>query len=104
MTKITLGEFRPDNVWIAHESGRVRGYCQHDNAGRFGPFGVSASERGRGIGAVLLFRCLHAMRSKGLHNAWFLWTDDKVAKLYAEAGFRESRRFALLKKRLGSAG
>ena len=98
MTKITLGEFRPDNVWIAHEDGKVLGYCQHDNAGRFGPFGVSASERGRGIGAILLFRCLHAMRAKGLHNAWFLWTDDKVARLYAEAGFVESRRFALLRK------
>lgn len=98
MTKITLGEFRPDNVWIAHEDGKVLGYCQHDNAGRFGPFGVSASERGRGIGAILLFKCLHAMRAKGLHNAWFLWTDDKVARLYAHAGFVESRRFALLRK------
>jgi len=100
MAKITTGEFRPDNVWIAHENGKVVGYCQHDNACRFGPFGVSASERGRGIGAVLLFKCLHAMRAKGLHNAWFLWTDDKVAKLYAEAGFTESRRFALLRKEL----
>lgn len=100
MTKITLGEFRPDNVWIAHENGQVVGYCQHDNACRFGPFGVSANERGRGIGAILLFRCLHAMRAKGLHNAWFLWTDDKVAKLYSEAGFAESRRFALMKKAL----
>jgi len=100
MTKITTGEFRPDNVWIAHSDGRVVGYCQHDNAGRFGPFGVSASERGRGIGAVLLFRCLHAMRAKGLHAAWFLWTDDKVARLYSEAGFTESRRFALLRKDL----
>jgi mycothiol synthase len=100
MVKITLGEFRPDNVWIAHENGKVVGYCQHDNACRFGPFGVSANERGRGIGAILLFRCLHAMRAKGLHSAWFLWTDDKVAKLYAEAGFTESRRFALLRKPL----
>ena len=98
MTKITLGEFRPDNVWIAHEDGKVLGYCQHDNAGRFGPFGVSADERGRGIGAVLLFKCLHAMRAKGLHNAWFMWTDDKVARLYAQAGFVESRRFALMRK------
>lgn len=100
IAKITLGEFRPDNLWIAHEQGRVVGYCQHDNAGRFGPFGVSAAERGRGIGAVLLFRCLHAMRAKGLHNAWFLWTDDRVARLYAEAGFVETRRFAVLKKQI----
>ncbi len=100
MTRITLGQFRPDNVWIAHENGKVVGYCQHDNECRFGPFGVSASERGRGIGIILLLKCLRAMQAKGLHNAWFLWTDDKVAKLYAEAGFAESRRFALLKKML----
>lgn len=102
VTRITTGEFRPDNLWIAHENGKVVGYCQHDNACRFGPFGVSASERGRGIGAILLFRCLHSMRAKGLHNAWFMWTDDKVAKLYAEAGFIESRRFAVLRKSLQS--
>lgn len=100
MTKITTGEFRPDSLWIAHEDGRAIGYCQHDNACRFGPFGVAASERGRGVGAVLLFKCLHAMAAKGLHNAWFLWTDDKVAKLYSTAGFTESRRFALLRKQL----
>ncbi|MGQ9455024.1 MAG: GNAT family N-acetyltransferase [Armatimonadota bacterium] len=100
ITKITTGEFRPDNIWIAHESGRIIGYCQHDNNGRFGPFGVSASERGKGVGAALLFKCLHAMRAKGFHNAWFLWTDDKVARLYSQAGFVETRRFALLKKEL----
>jgi len=99
MTNITLGVARPDSVWIAHEKGKVLGYCQHDNNCRFGPFGVSSAERGRGIGAILLCKILHAMRQKGLHNAWFLWTDDKVGKLYHDAGgFEESRRFALLKK------
>lgn len=100
MVRITLGEFRPDNLWIAHENGRVIGFCQHDNQGRFGPFGVTSTERGRGVGAALLFRCLRAMAEKGLHNAWFLWTDDVVAKLYAEMGFTETRRFALLRKGL----
>lgn len=100
MTRITLGEFAPDNVWVAQENGRILGFCQHDNTGRFGPFGVSASERGRGIGAVLMFKCLHAMRAKGLRHAWLLWTDDKVAKLYSEAGFRVSRRFSILRKHL----
>lgn len=103
MTRITLGEFEPDNVWIAHEHGRVVGYAQHGLDGRFGPFGVSASQRGRGIGAVLLFRCMDAMRNKGLRRAWLLWTDDKTARLYAEAGFRETRRFAILRKMLQDA-
>lgn len=100
MVRITTGEYRSDNIWIAHERGRVIGYCQHDNTGRFGPFGVSSAERGRGIGAVLLFKCLSCMRAKGFHNAWFLWTSDEVARLYSQAGFVQSRRFALLKKEL----
>jgi len=100
MTRITTGEFHPTNLWIAHENGRVLGFAQHDNVCRFGPFGVAANERGRGIGAVLLLKVLHAMRAKGMHNAWFLWTGDKVAKLYAAAGFVETRRFAVLKKQL----
>jgi GNAT superfamily N-acetyltransferase len=101
MTQISLGIYRPDNLWVASEREAVIGYAQHDNTGRFGPFGVSKGERGRGIGAVLLLACLHAMRAKGLHNAWFLWTDDKVARLYSQAGFTESRRFAVLKKEHG---
>lgn len=99
MIRISSGQYRADNLWAALENGRVIGYAQHDNAGRFGPFGVASSERGRGIGMVLLFKTLNAMRAKGLHNAWFLWTDDRVAELYALAGFRESRRFAVLAKR-----
>ena len=100
MTRIALGQLAPDQVWVAVERGKVLGFAQHE-AERFGPFGVSASQRGRGIGAVLLFKCLHTMRDKGLHNAWFLWTDDKVAKLYAEAGFVETRRYVVMKKVLG---
>lgn len=97
MTKITLGRLAPDNVFVAHENGTVLGFCQHE-AERFGPFGVDSNQRGRGIGAVLLLQCLHAMRAKGHHNAWFLWTDDKVAKLYSVAGFEETRRYALMRK------
>jgi hypothetical protein len=40
------------------------------------------------------------MRNTGLHNAFFLSTDDKAAKLYAQAGFLESRRYALMKKEI----
>jgi N-acetylglutamate synthase-like GNAT family acetyltransferase len=99
MARITQGTFAPDQLFAAMEKGRCIGFCQHDGE-RFGPFGVEASQRGRGIGAVLLFRCLHGMRAKGLHNAWFLWTDDKVARLYSQAGFRETRRYALMRREL----
>ncbi|HPP76231.1 MAG TPA: GNAT family N-acetyltransferase [Armatimonadota bacterium] len=99
MSKITLGQYSPDQIWVALESGKVLGFAQHEGE-RFGPFGVASNQRGQGIGAVLLFKCLHAMRDKGLHNAWFLWTDDKTAKLYKEAGFAETRRYVVMRKTL----
>jgi mycothiol synthase len=97
LTAITQGRFRRDQVWVARNGDKVLGFAQHE-AERFGPFGVAPSERGRGIGAVLLFKCLEAMRDNGLHNAWFLWTDDKTARLYKEAGFSETRRYVVMKK------
>lgn len=100
MIRIVNGEYQPSNLWVAHIDGKVLGFVQHDNVCRFGPFGVAVNERGRGLGAVLLLKVMHAMRAKGMHNAWFLWTDDLVAKLYAAAGFVETRRFAVLKKQL----
>jgi len=86
-------------VQVAVENREVIGFTHH-NGERFGPFGTSVSQRGRGVGAVLLCRTLEIMRNTGLHNAFFLSTDDKAARLYAEAGFRESRRYALMKKEI----
>lgn len=90
----------PERLWLAEdENGQILGFAQFENE-RFGPFGVAEKERGRGIGAVLLDHALKAMRARGLHNAWFLWTDDRTAALYAGFGFRETRRFAVFKKSL----
>ena len=53
------------------------------------------------MGAALLFHVLDGMRARGHHTAWFLWTDDKTAdRLYRSAGFRESRRYAVMRKLL----
>jgi len=99
MAKIQLGE-NPARIMIAHQQGRVIGYSHHDNE-RFGPIGVAADQRGRGIGQVLMYETLRAQRLAGFRTAWFLWSDDKTAaKIYSAAGFREVRRFALMKKEL----
>ncbi len=90
----------PERVWMAHEGGRVLGFSHFDGE-RFGPIGVAQSQRGRGIGQVLMFRTLQSMRLQGLHTAFFLWSDDRTAeRLYHAAGFVETRRFALLRKEL----
>jgi len=86
-------------VQLAVDGSEIIGFTHH-NGERFGPFGTAVSQRGRGMGAVLLCRTLQIMRNSGLHNAFFLSTDDKAAKLYAQAGFRESRRYALMKKEI----
>lgn len=97
MLQIAGGVFAAEQLLVAMEAGRCVGFCQHAGE-RFGPFGVSASQRGRGLGAVLLMRCLKSMSEKGFYRSWFLWTDDKAAKLYAEAGFHETRRYSVMKR------
>lgn len=67
---------------------------------RFGPFGVAGSQRGKGLGKVLLYLTMERMLARGLHGAWFLWTGEKTAAgaLYARAGFHVTRRFHVLQK------
>ena len=84
-------------VWVASRGGQVVGYCQHSRE-RFGPFGVDPALRGKGIGRVLLFRCLADMLAKGYHCAWFLWTGRRAAGLYAQAGFRTVRQFSIMER------
>lgn len=98
--RILRGEYGPQHIRCALDKGQIIGFA-HFEGERFGPFGTAVSERGRGVGAVLLCHTVEAMRAGGLHNAFFLWTSDQSAKLYSEANFRESRRFALMKKSLG---
>lgn len=86
-------------VAVQGEDDRVLGYAEH-RLERFGPFGVDPALRSRGIGRVLLAATLTEMLKKTYHAAWFLWTDDHAARLYAHCGFREVRRFAVLRHEL----
>jgi ribosomal protein S18 acetylase RimI-like enzyme len=78
---------------------RIVGYCQQRRE-RFGPFGVDPSLRSKGLGRVLLFRCLAEMLARGFHAAWFLWTGEDAARLYSIAGFHKVRQFAVMKKEI----
>jgi GNAT superfamily N-acetyltransferase len=98
-TKILAGEPR-NRLIAALDGGQIVGFAHYENE-RFGPIGVAASQRGRGIGQVLMFATLQAQREAGFRAAWFLWSDDKTAeRIYNAAGFKETRRFALMKKTL----
>ena len=84
---------------VAREKGEVVGFCQQRNE-RFGPFGVRPDCRNRGIGRMLLFKCLETMSAKHVFFAYFLWTDEDAARLYSLAGFKRRREFAVMRKSL----
>ena len=84
---------------VARLKGELIGFCQQRHE-RFGPFGVRPDCRGKGIGKILLFKCLEAMRTQQVYCAYFLWTGEDAARLYALAGFERRRKFAVLRKEL----
>jgi GNAT superfamily N-acetyltransferase len=57
----------PVRCFVATRGGAVVGFACHDVTCRnfFGPEGVAAAERGRGIGRALLLATLHAQREAG---------------------------------------
>jgi len=57
----------PARCFIALRAGRPVGFACHDVTcpNFFGPEGVAADERGRGIGRALLLATLHAQRAEG---------------------------------------
>ena len=95
-------------VWIARRGEEVVGYCMHGlydgNPERFGPFGVREDLRGKGIGKVLLYRCMEGMHRRGLRLVWFWSTGEKspAGYLYRRAGFETVRRFETFRKELGT--
>ena len=99
LKKISSGTFSTDHITVVTHAGSIIGYCQFEES-HFGPFGVSEAFQGRGIGTVLLARTLERMRQHGYHDAWVMWTDDKAASVYRKFGFKETRRFSILRKEL----
>lgn len=95
-----MGRGADDIVFlVALQGGQIIGYCQQRRE-RFGPFGVAPEVRNRGVGRVLLFKCLAEMSSRAFHCAWFLWTDEDAARLYSLAGFKKARQFVVMEYRL----
>lgn len=94
---------RPERVLTARDpGGAVVGFATYAAyrglVERFGPFGVAGTERGQGLGGVLLSAALSRMRAEGANSAWFLWTGEQspAGRLYARSGFAVTRRFSVL--------
>lgn len=90
---------------IARREGAIVGFAAHeifvDQPGRYGPMGVVAAHRGRGIGGQLLRASLASMASLGGTRAWFLWgpEEEPGQQMYASAGFVVERRFDLYRRK-----
>ncbi len=58
---------QPVSCFVAEKDGEVIGYACYEATMRdfFGPTEVLEEYRGKGVGAALLLRCLHAMRDMG---------------------------------------
>lgn len=69
---------RPISCLIATANAAIVGFACYDATCRdyFGPVGVAAHERQRGIGNALLLACLHAMRTLGYAYAIVGGADD----------------------------
>ncbi len=73
---------QPPSCIIAVCSGRLVGFACYESTYKnfFGPIGVVESERGRGIGKVLLLRSLHAMQALGY--AYAIIGDARDSEFY----------------------
>ena len=75
----------PVTCFIAVRDSTMLGFACHDATCRnfFGPEGVAARERGRGIGRALLLAALHAQRAQGY--AYAIIGGVGPAQFYAKA-------------------
>jgi GNAT superfamily N-acetyltransferase len=58
---------KPVTLYIAIRDGKIIGFGAYETTRRafFGPTGVAAEERGRGVGRALLIACLGGLREMG---------------------------------------
>jgi len=70
----------PSTCYIALRGSELIGFACYDagTLNYFGPTGVLKSERGKGIGKALLFKCMESMKEKGYAYAIIGWAVDAV--------------------------
>ncbi len=69
--------FSPITLHIARYRGKIKAFAAHNcnnfNTGWFGPMGTHVTLRGKGVGSILLKRCLGDMKKEGLKHATIPW-------------------------------
>ena len=67
----------PPGVHLALQAGEIVGFAAHSTMnqewGNFGPMGTADEARNRGVGRVLLYRCLADLKAAGFASAVIPW-------------------------------
>ena len=89
-------QFDPIPLHIAIKDGEVIAFSAHScnnlGTGWFGPMGTSKKARGKGIGAILLKRCLKDIKNSGLDKSIIPWVGP-IGFYYQKVGAEVSRVF-----------
>lgn len=88
-----------DEIVLALKGDEVIGFS-HFQGERFGPFGISESYGGRGLGPFLYYRTVELMRRKGKRNLWLAWTTGRAKDFYTKVGLKVLRRHIIMHKAL----
>jgi ribosomal protein S18 acetylase RimI-like enzyme len=89
--------FLPEATWLvlcpAGYCGTVQAVRERTGLGAIQNLGVTAAQRGRGIGGALLLQALHGFRRVGLGRAFLEVTaqNEAAVRLYRRLGFRRRK-------------
>ena len=100
---------KSSNVWVASYAGSIVGFAQWQNpqtdppngaSGRFGPFGVDPSLRGKGLGGVIFYTLVEDVIRRGAKHLWFGWAGGRNLSFYERVGCQVTRRYQMFKQEI----
>ena len=86
---------------VYNPQGEVKGYAMSAMDGtpeRFGPFGVSPSEQGTGLGGLLFHNLVSNMIKRRIFYTRFMWTGGRNIDIYSTWGMKVFRTYTTMEK------
>lgn len=81
----------------------IKGFCMKaidGNQERFGPIGIAAEKRNKGLGTMLLNEALKWMKRHGIKQMFFMSTDEAGKRYYLRNGLMVLRTYSDYRKRI----